>query len=227
MKKYLFLDIDGVMNNAEWAEKRHNEGSTRHMLEEFDREAVVRLQRIVDATGCEIVVSSTWRILHTVSKIRKMLVQHGLSMDVKFLGATPRLHCERGHEIQAWMDAAGVTPEQIVILDDDSDMVHLLPRHVKTSFMDGLQDRHVEMAIAMLNDPAKVYYCQSCNKHFPNDGEIVKTDAQGTYHEAWKMVPGQSDLDTLRHEVSPAASLDQPWYVAESTGGTILYGKGS
>jgi hypothetical protein len=59
----------------------------------------------------------------------------------------------RGQEIQAWLDGApryGIEVESFVILDDDSDMVHLADRLVKTSFETGLLDEHVDRAIAML-----------------------------------------------------------------------------
>jgi hypothetical protein len=44
-----------------------------------------------------------------------------------------------------------VPVESFVILDDDADMEHLLPRLVQTSMDDGLQDRHVEKAVEILN----------------------------------------------------------------------------
>jgi hypothetical protein len=56
----------------------------------------------------------------------------------------------RGEEIQQWMGANGVKPEDIAILDDDSDMGDLTPRLVQTTFQYGLLDEHVEWAIRLL-----------------------------------------------------------------------------
>jgi hypothetical protein len=56
----------------------------------------------------------------------------------------------RGNEIQAWLDAVPVV-KTFAILDDDSDMGHLLPFLVRTSGQTGLQPEHVEQAIKLLN----------------------------------------------------------------------------
>ena len=44
-------------------------------------------------------------------------------------------------------------PDVFVILDDDSDMAHLMPRLVRTSFDAGLTWEHANAAIAMLSTP--------------------------------------------------------------------------
>ena len=61
----LFLDIDGVLNSQTYITKKHNEtgkclgGSTVEML---DPDAISELNRIIDRTSAEIVLSSTWRM---------------------------------------------------------------------------------------------------------------------------------------------------------------------
>lgn len=132
--KYIFLDCDGVLNCS----------GTR-----IDPWAVKRLKQIVDATGAKIVVSSVWRFYYYHS-LRISLAEYGFDRGV-VIGKTGATRGEiRGNDIQAWLDANDPTPEAFVILDDDSDMLHLMPYLIKTSWKTGLLDEHVEQAIEKL-----------------------------------------------------------------------------
>ena len=53
--KVLFLDIDGVVNN-EYTRRKFGDFIT------LDPARVALVQRIVRNTGCEIVLSSSWRL---------------------------------------------------------------------------------------------------------------------------------------------------------------------
>lgn len=63
MNKYLFLDFDGVLNTANYAKRLKREGID--LYDEFgpmfDPATIANLKRIIDETGCKIVLSSTWR----------------------------------------------------------------------------------------------------------------------------------------------------------------------
>ena len=59
---------------------------------------------------------------------------------------------QRGTEIQAWLDAwRGEPVESFVILDDEGDMAHLLPRLVQTGWSTGLLHEHVQVARRLLS----------------------------------------------------------------------------
>jgi hypothetical protein len=155
--RVLFLDLDGVLNR-----RRHfsslppdRTASEVEYDNSFDRACVARLNAIVERTGCHVVISSTWRLLNSQGKIARCLRRHGFAHERRIIGVTPDLpHRVRGHEIQAWLDAhPGVTA--YAILDDNSDMAHLLPRLVQTSFDTGLQDEHVETVVRMLTTEAR------------------------------------------------------------------------
>ena len=147
--KIIFQDFDGVLNSHKWI------GANQHLFKaqqlfmhtDVDPEAVARLQRIVDATGAKVVVSSTWRLFNSLASLRATLAKAGFDGEV--IGKTPQLGGPRGLEIQEWLNNNGPI-ESFVILDDDSDMVHLKNKLVQTSFDDGLQDEHVEAAIKLL-----------------------------------------------------------------------------
>jgi len=142
--KVLFLDIDGVLNSAYVIEKC-GRGDI------IDRTMVERVNRIVDATDCKIVISSTWRLFYPLGVLSALLRVHGLR-DV-LIGKTPdldRSQYNRGDEIQAWLDTQPCV-EKFVILDDDSDMSDVINHLVQTTFKEGLKDEHVDRAIAMLS----------------------------------------------------------------------------
>lgn len=149
--KIIFLDIDGVLVTREsmMRKQRLNGHCT------FDEKAVTQLNRITDMTGAVIVMSSTWRtFFKTVSDIRKLLKERGVTG--KLIDRTKDLGgFERGKEIKHWLlnrlfnenryDVSG-----IVILDDDSDMLDMMPWLVKTNMTGGLTESKADEAIKML-----------------------------------------------------------------------------
>lgn len=161
--KYVFLDIDGVLWTVGWsiyARRVTNFGHTpaaeryRKEYEEWCPIASSNLQWVIEqgaeqGVDVRIVVSSTWRLSRTLDELKDIAKKSGINPDM-LIGVTPKLpsqfdadgkyyrSAERGTEIQAWMDANNVVPEQIVIIDDDSDMAHLRDRLVLTDAYDGL-----------------------------------------------------------------------------------------
>jgi hypothetical protein len=57
----------------------------------------------------------------------------------------------RGHEIQAWLDSHPEKFERVVILDDDYDMAHLLPKLVGCNGNEGLTAEKADIAIGILS----------------------------------------------------------------------------
>jgi len=144
ISKILFLDVDGVLNRC-----------GKSMLK-LETDLLANLVRIVDETDCQIVLSSTWRLMARAMKELKFAFDdRGLII----AGATPDLARvmengiwagkERGHEIQAWMDEHFI-PDRFVILDDNSDMAHLLPKLIKTDSFEGLTATITQQVIAAL-----------------------------------------------------------------------------
>ncbi len=154
--RVVFLDIDGVLNSATWF-REHGE-SVLDDAGHLDPAACVRVQRLCEVTGAEIVISSTWRLLYPLAGLRTVLASRGLTAQI--LGVTPDLSADRGEEIQRWLDNVRSVPrtsacrpltvEGIVILDDDADMLHLLPWLVKTRFEAGLTEADVCRAQVVL-----------------------------------------------------------------------------
>jgi len=143
--KVLFLDIDGVLNSAfVLDEQRRGDAIDRGMVE--------RINQIVDATGCKIVISSTWRILHPLGQLTALLRQHGLRDVV--IDKTPRLdatYFNRGDEILMWLHSRPDVDSFIAIDDSAGEFDKIPDRLVATTWKHGLQDEHVVKAIELLN----------------------------------------------------------------------------
>lgn len=160
--KVIFLDIDGVMNCYNEDEKWCDRKDKVPMIHD---DLVARLNRIIEETGCKLVLSSTWR---KDTDWHETMRQAGIT-DV-FLGRTPDLSserwewqkknpeksaikfCERGKEIEEWMSINPYGVTRYCILDDDSDMLPY-QKHFKTSiYAGGLTEKIAEEVIAYLNN---------------------------------------------------------------------------
>lgn len=151
--KVLFLDIDGVLNSQAWMLSGNWHDSK---LSQLDPGTVARLNTILDATDCNVVLSSTWRLNVPLTKLTHLLESRGLSgaHRERFIGSTIQSHlarCDgggRGTEIDAWLKRCPA--ESFAILDDDSDMAPHQAQFVQTSWAVGLQDTDVERVIRLL-----------------------------------------------------------------------------
>jgi hypothetical protein len=161
--KVLFLDIDGVLVTpitANWPVVPIPNYSQGHLhfrrgFNQFDGDCVRRLNTIIKETGAKIVVSSSWRVGFWEEEEFNVLKNyiHFQGVGGEILGPTGRDLSgsgKRGVEIQDWLDEHPETTS-IVILDDGSDMEHLTPFLVNTDWENGIEDKHVEVAIKLLN----------------------------------------------------------------------------
>lgn len=157
MSKILFLDIDGVLNSESWFtllfEQRGQGPTTMNEHEALDPKAIAALNEITDATGARIVLSSTWRLVSDFPARVKGLHAQGIKAPI--IGRTPSLMDPnvRGHEIAAWLMTQVEWPEGIAILDDDTDMAHLMPWLVRTGYDTGLVHAQIPTVVDMLNRP--------------------------------------------------------------------------
>lgn len=138
IKKILFLDCDGVVNSKNTTQRSKG-------FIGIDPELAFRAGKIPIHTGCEVVLSSTWRLMADSRDEIKQRVY-------PFVDITPQLPGKtRGEEIQAWLD---IHPEvtKYAILDDDADMLESqLPNFFRTSWENGLTEEIMERVIDHLN----------------------------------------------------------------------------
>lgn len=160
----LFLDIDGVLNSGDWYTIRNRfetppEGIGVRDWADIDPTATKRLNRIVDETGCFIVLSSTWRQLKSLKYMRNLLSRRGLREPKRLIDKTPDgwRHekpplwepVQRGKECLLWREQTGHAG-LFCALDDDGDFDDMIDYLVQTNNRTGLLDSHVDEVIAML-----------------------------------------------------------------------------
>lgn len=159
MNKFIFLDIDGVLNSNFFFIERSQSDRWKEAYEKYSQEVahgvcsidertVARVNKIVKETGAKIVVSSTWRHDPYLPEVFK-----AVGMEAPIFDVTPRSESRiRGEEIKAWLDKYA-EPCKYIILDDDSDMLpEQYPYFIQTDCLKwGLDDNDVEIAIKILN----------------------------------------------------------------------------
>lgn len=184
--KIIFLDVDGVLNCNDWYVKRYalvqaNVETRNHPYDEFCPDAVARLNKLTDATGAKIVISSTWRLGRDLDELQTLFKEVGITGEVidktDHFGGIKGYGIPRGCEIDHWLNqhkfqrinwsiktqmeyAEKSEIDNYVIFDDDSDMLYNQREHfIKTSQKTGLDDGDIEKAIELLSKPIwEVYY---------------------------------------------------------------------
>jgi hypothetical protein len=159
--RVLFLDIDGVLNNDAWFRRRiEARPDVRHNEDKLDPDAIKLLNKVIEQTGCKVVISSSWRKLFELDALREILRdQNGFVGDI--IDRTPIIwrQVQRGEEVQMWLreyarklSAGEVTEpiEGIACIDDDSDFDGMFDWLVKTQWDLGIQPEHVEQVVATM-----------------------------------------------------------------------------
>ena len=144
--KYIFLDVDGVLNNSRTIAKSPN-GYVG-----VSSSLVKRLAKIVKKTNAQIVLTSTWKddTGDDFRYLSRKLMQSGLYL----VGRTKDPisdSCYRGQGILAYM--AKHPCDEYVILDDllfDYKKVGILNHVVKTNPIEGLTNSDVNKAVDIL-----------------------------------------------------------------------------
>ena len=165
MKKIIFLDIDGVINTKEWHSKMTKDTPKDEYGYAFDPVAVANLAHIIDETGADIVISSSWKF-YGVPKLREMWKMRNLPGQI--LDITPntvsdetllnanleefQLGVCRGNEIKEWLSRNEGKVSNYVIIDDFDDMLSEQEDHVVlTDTLIGITEWDAAKAVKILN----------------------------------------------------------------------------
>ena len=157
----LFLDVDGVLNSMKWI--KSDKAITNSGVWGMDIEAVKLLKYIVEKSKCKIVVSSSWRIggitegSHFYEELKRTDPSDKILDAV--IGHTctgwvdPPLKKDfvRGDQIQRWIEDNDFDGK-FVILDDDSDMAHLMDHLVHTKLENGMTRSDVQKVLEKFNE---------------------------------------------------------------------------
>lgn len=165
--KALFLDIDGVLNannvdadvdhslllRVHGQMKRFRRDDVRKRLRWLLPSAVARVNRILDASGAKLVISSTWREHHTQDELQTLLGARGLTHQIFSMTPVilPKHFLEdvpRGDEIGAWLQSHPEVSRFAIL--DDSWVDPYKVQHVWIDPIFALTDEDVDRAIAIL-----------------------------------------------------------------------------
>lgn len=155
-RKIIFLDIDGVLNT--YATRRFLVCSPGTLF--VDTRKVLRLRDIVERTGAELVLSSTWRygadpnaLYVEKYALRELIAEFKRVRCPLWVDMTPIIpRSKREREIYAWL-LQHPEVDNFVILDDVwEELEFYKDRLVETSMFYGLTKERAELAIRMLNE---------------------------------------------------------------------------
>lgn len=183
MTKYIFLDIDGVLN-SEHTSNESCENMDQKMASIISDQLVKNLSYLVEKTDAKIILSSSWRIYFNENTKKSnnlfalillaSLDKHNLELHDMIPFVKGQFSSERGLEIKTYIDKHNI--EDYVVIDDEefSDFsTHLdMSRFIQTTFGDentsveeeGLNKKVAKKAIEILNRKEKRNDCHRKNK---------------------------------------------------------------
>lgn len=151
--KVIFFDIDGVLNTTK---------TTRKMgiFNFVDARKVLRLREIVERTGAELVMSSSWRygfepgaFWYEREGVAQLEAEFRRLRCPKWIDVTPWLSgSKRQKEIFAWLAVHPEVDEFIIIDDVGEELTFYNDRLVLTDPKVGLNKERMEFAIKMLGE---------------------------------------------------------------------------
>lgn len=172
LKRFIFLDVDGVMAVLYQDHEHLADGCA------FECFALRNLEAICDAfPEASIVISSTWRLGKTVEQLQSIFRNRGFKYPERIIDKTPRLFysdkdgekhsCPRGVEVEHWLKTHldYDEPRAYVIIDDDGDMQFWQRfNFVQTETSHGLTVDMAKEAMEILGEDENVRY-QRMRKH--------------------------------------------------------------
>lgn len=214
--KIIFLDIDGVLNTERQHDRCVNLGAdpVDNFGYTFDPEAVANLERIVNETGADIVISSSWK-MWGLDAMQRMWARRDLPG--KVIGITPNTESDemllsvdldfmdipaiKGSEIKEWLSANGNQDTHYAILDDLPDMLPEQESHfVQTDPRIGITKDDADRIITILAGKAPKATPTSIgnpqdNEIFANKKIVVLGDIHGI--TVWKDIIAKEQPDQV------------------------------
>lgn len=153
MRRIIFLDFDGVLNTEYYQGLLQFQG--KQWQDEhgafFDPKTVRQLKRVIDTTGADIVVESSWKYLGLEAMQE---LWRGRNLPGKVIDITPSLtdNASKGEEIAAWLSEHATPDTRYVIIDDEYVVLDSqIPYFIWTNPYEGLTEEQSDRAISILN----------------------------------------------------------------------------
>lgn len=165
--KYIFLDVDGVLNSdiymssdQYFAECESLEiiPEGRQVMEKahhlhIDPAAMKLLNVLVERSEAKVILSSTWRIKYSLVEMNMMFQKRGATFQIADVTPAKMSYRPRGHDVSEYLSSMkrnGEVPEAFVILDDIDAFSNLKNHFVQTSEDEGLTQEDVAQALKIL-----------------------------------------------------------------------------
>lgn len=131
--KVLMLDFDGVIclsNN--WGGRFKKEGFDSNpetpldiRMDNFDVKSVKLLNHIIEVTGCEIVVSSDWKLQGTLEQMKQMFITRGIKPPIDYTPDLKNFDDEKYHFLKSTLDFEEIRVLEInKYLEDHPEITH-------------------------------------------------------------------------------------------------------
>ena len=163
MANFIFIDIDGVMNNRrDWMSKVDNKAEQFHDHRMFCDDAWQLLSNTCKKVNASVVLSSSWRLGLTYDENRKViardhnchlstrLIEYFDKYNIKLVGITVNNWSDRGQQIMEYVSDHLKIEDDFVVVDDESfDIREYVSedQFIKTEFETGLLPEHCEKII--------------------------------------------------------------------------------
>lgn len=148
----IFLDVDGVLrtdaSDRYWSEVTGEPIPQSVFDRLFSSHSIAILNEIIYITGAKVVITSTWRVQHTLEELIQKFKIRGFRGEI--IDKT-NIIGNRGEEIQEWLDTNSVN-KYVVIDDSVKDiLIHInSKRVVKIESNIGLNDSHFDSITDLL-----------------------------------------------------------------------------
>jgi len=151
--KILFTDIDGVLNNKTLWHQTFNDGEgIENPANYLSPKMIDILNRIIESTDCDVVISSSWRTEYSLNNLKKYMVDKGFLYPNKIIDVTPNISAtKREYEVSVWL--LRKTLKAYAILDDvcyGFEEVHP-NQFIRTDSVFGLTESDADKVIKILN----------------------------------------------------------------------------
>lgn len=131
--KVLFLDHDGVIClSAQWGGRFKKKGYDSNpatpldiRMDSFDKKAVDVLNKIIDTTGCELVISSDWKRWGTIEQMRDMFITRGIKPPIAYTPDLKDFDSDANHLLKSCNDYETIRVLEIKkYLNDHPEVTH-------------------------------------------------------------------------------------------------------
>lgn len=154
MKPIIFLDFDGVLETIYWEKSNDGIWNLNGFKNEHkgfsNRQAIGWLNELYRKIPYDVVVTSTWRYHMSIEELQQLFIDSGFDPNIKVISKTPILYQQRGIEIQQWIDENSFNGK-FIIIDDDSDMCHLIQHLVRCDCQLGFTIYDYQKALNLLS----------------------------------------------------------------------------